>query len=86
MSVRNKAKDQAKRAYKTQYRVSNWPEYNRSLIERGSLTLQAVFHLPLRATQGLAQSLFQSMGLVLPVPDHTTLSRRATRLVVQLPR
>ena len=25
--------------YKTKYRVSNWAEYDRSLVERGSVTL-----------------------------------------------
>ena len=25
--------------YKTQYRVANWPDYDRSLIQRGNLTL-----------------------------------------------
>lgn len=50
------------------------------------LTLRAVFHLPLRATQGLAHSLFQLMCLALPVPNYTTLSRRAGCLSIQLPR
>ena len=25
--------------YKTKYRVGNWPEYDRSLVQRGNLTL-----------------------------------------------
>ena len=25
--------------YKTQYRIGNWPEYDRSLVHRGNLTL-----------------------------------------------
>ncbi len=25
--------------YKTKYRVSNWPEYDRALVERGNITL-----------------------------------------------
>jgi len=25
--------------YKTKYRVSNWPDYDRSLVERGNLTV-----------------------------------------------
>ncbi len=41
------------------------------------LTLRAVFHLPLRATQGMARSIFDLMGLELGVPHYSTLSRRA---------
>ena len=41
-----------------------------------ALTLQAVYHLPLRATVGLLGSLFGLMQLELPVPDYSTLSRR----------
>src|SRR5512143_1980656 len=50
------------------------------------LTLRAVFHLPLRATQGLARSLFELMGLDLDVPHYSTLSRRAADLAVDLAR
>ena len=41
------------------------------------LTLRAVFHLPLRATQGIARSVFELMGLDLAVPHYSTLCRRA---------
>ena len=41
-----------------------------------SLILRTVFHQPLRQTEGLVGSLLELMGLDLPVPDHTTLSRR----------
>src|ERR687898_83757 len=44
------------------------------------LTLRAVFHLPLRATQGMAASVFELMGLGLGVPHYSTLSRRAAEL------
>jgi hypothetical protein len=47
-----------------------------------SLILRTVFHQPLRQTEGLVGSLLGLMGLDLPVPDHTTLSRRATTLAV----
>jgi hypothetical protein len=47
-----------------------------------SLILRAVFHQPLRQTEGLVGSLLELMGLDLPVPDHTTLSRRARTLAV----
>jgi hypothetical protein len=50
-----------------------------------SLILRAVFHQPLRQTEVLVGSLLGLMGLMgldLPVPDHSTLSRRATTLAV----
>ena len=50
------------------------------------LTLRAVFHLPLRATQGMAASVFELMGLDLDVPHYSTLSRRAAQLAVDLSR
>jgi IS5 family transposase len=50
------------------------------------LTLRAVFHLPLRATQGMAASVFGLMGLDLAVPHYSTLSRRAAALEVDLAR
>ena len=108
-------------AAKAKYRVKNWPEYDRALAERGSLTvwfdeaflrehwrpapsgkrgapfkysdiaiqalltLKAVFRLPYRALEGFGRSLMGLMGLALPVPDHTQLSRRATALRVAIP-
>lgn len=48
------------------------------------LTLRAVYHLPLRQTQGFAGSLLDLMGVGLPVPDYSTLSRRASDLSVCL--
>lgn len=107
---------------KAEYRVRNWSDYDRALVQRGSLTvwfdeayvrehwipagtgkrgapwvysdlaiqlllvLKAVFHLPYRALEGLARSLMQLLGLDLPVPDHTHLSRRARTLQVTIPR
>ena len=97
--------------YKTSYRVKNWPEYEKSLRNRGDITvwlsqdaidvwtaprngkrggqqaysdiavesalsLRLIFHLPLRQTEGFLGSIFKLMGLDLPCPDHTTLSRR----------
>src|SRR5512144_58526 len=102
-------------------RIRNWREYNRALVNRGSLTiwvdqealdawnyrgpaqwggqyvysdtaiqcvlmLRSVFHLPLRATQGMAHSVFELMGLALDVPHYSTLSRRAADLEVDLSR
>jgi hypothetical protein len=50
------------------------------------LTLRAVYHLTLRATEGFARSLFGVMGLDLEIPDHTTLSRRAATVRITLPK
>jgi len=44
------------------------------------LTLRLLFHLPLRQTERFIKSLFQLMKVHLPVPDHTTLSRRSKTL------
>src|SRR4051812_30215789 len=103
------------------HRVTNWPAYDASLRQRGSLTvwftdeaiaawraeprttrggqpwyselailtaltLRAVFRLAFRQTEGLIGSLMRLLGLDLPVPDHTTLSRRAATLEVPRPR
>src|SRR3712207_5316596 len=100
--------------------VTNWPAYDASLRQRGSLTvwftdeaveawkaeprttrggqpwysplailtaltLRAVFRLALRQTEGLISSVIHLLGLDLRVPDHTTLSRRATTLEVPRP-
>jgi hypothetical protein len=50
------------------------------------LTLRAVYHLTLRATEGFAHSLFGLMGVDLTVPDYTTLCRRAATVRVALPK
>jgi len=102
-------------------KVTNWPAYDASLRQRGSLTvwvsdeaiaswraeprttrggqpwyselailtsltLRAVFRLAYRQTEGLIGSIIGLLGLDLPVPDHTTLSRRAATLEVPRPR
>ena len=105
---------------KQQYRLRNWPDYNKALVRRGSLTLwideraidkwlsqdrparpgrrptytdlavecclllREVYHLPLRATQGLVRSVLRLLSLNLPVPDYSTLSRRARLLQLSL--
>jgi hypothetical protein len=48
------------------------------------LTLREVFHLTNRAVEGLVGSLFALLEIRLPVPDHTTVSRRAQHLSVAL--
>ncbi len=106
---------------KTQYRIRNWSDYNRSLTNRGSLTfwisqdlidnwieheqtgtrgsspkytdaaiqtmaqVKFVFHQAGRQTSGLVASVFRLMKVELPVPDHSTVSRRMAGLEVQLP-
>ncbi|MBU7581983.1 MAG: IS5 family transposase [Nostoc sp. TH1S01] len=48
-------------------------------------TIQSVFHLPGRQAEGFLESLFMLMGIELEVPDHSTLSRRLSKLSVELP-
>jgi IS5 family transposase len=50
------------------------------------LTLRSVYHLPLRASEGFARSILGLMGLDLPIPDYSTLCRRARTLHIDLPR
>jgi hypothetical protein len=50
------------------------------------LTLKEIFHLPNRSVEGFVRSLFQIMKIDLPVPDHTTLSKRSQTLKVELPK
>ena len=61
------------------------PRYS-SLAITTALTLQAVFRLALRQTEGLIGSILALLGLDLAVPDHSTLSRRAETLEVARPR
>lgn len=97
--------------FRAQYRIRNWPQYDRGLRQRGDLTLwvdevaiagwsaprratpggqarysdraielvlmlRLVFRLALRQAEGFVSSVFRMLGLDLPIPDHTTLSRR----------
>lgn len=106
---------------KTLYRVKNWAEYDKALVERGSitfwmsgdfektwmhtgekqrgsqfdysdqailvmLTVKEVFHLTNRGVEGFVRSIFRMMKINLPVPDHTTLSKRGKDLNVNLPK
>jgi hypothetical protein len=102
------------------YRIRNWPQYNRALINRGRLTVwfddqaiaawrnsepavgpgaprtysdlaiecalvfKAVYHLSLRAAQGLLSSVVELMRLPLPIPDYSTVSRRQGALPVSM--
>lgn len=58
--------------------------YSDALIQ-ALLGLKTVFRLPLRALQGFAQSLRDLAFATLPMPNYTTLCRRAQTLEVQLP-
>lgn len=58
-------------------------EYSDKAIEI-MLTLKEIFHLPNRSVEGFVRSLFQMMKIDLPVPDHTTLSKRSKTLKVKL--
>ena len=53
--------------------------YTRIAIEAG-LSVRMVYGLGLRQTEGFLGSLAQLLGLNIPIPDHTTLSRRAKGL------
>jgi hypothetical protein len=103
------------------YRVRNWPEYEKALVQRGSLTfwlsddfekvwlyagekqrgsqfdysdqaieimltIKEVFHLSNRRVEGFVRSVFVMLNIHLPVPDHSTLSKRGKSFVVSLPR
>lgn len=50
------------------------------------VTLEEVYGLPLRATEGLTRSLLKLLGVELSVPCYTTLCRRRRSLEVELPR
>ena len=106
---------------KTLYRVKNWSEYDKALVQRGSitfwmsedfektwqyvgekqrgsqfeysdqailvmLTVKEVFHLTNRGVEGFMRSIFQLLKINLPIPDHSTLSKRGKDLKVNLPK
>jgi hypothetical protein len=103
------------------YRVKNWSDYDKALVQRGSitfwltddfekewrhtgekqrgsqfdysdqailvmLTMKEVFQLTNRQTEGFMRSLFALIKVNLPVPDHSTLSKRGKDLKVNLPK
>lgn len=106
---------------KERYQIRNWSDYNKALVNRGSvtfwfdekailswhnadlsgskgrpqqysdvaiicaLTLRAIFHLPLRATQGFISSLISMLTLPIMAPNFTTLCRRQKNLSIELP-
>jgi hypothetical protein len=48
-----------------------------------AIALRLLFHLPLRQTEGFLDSVLRLMGLTLPCPDHTTLSRRNATVAIR---
>lgn len=98
------------------YRIKNWSKYNRSLIQRGSITfwfseeaiskwanesrsckkgrpqtysddailcallIRTVYHLPLRALEGMLLSLATLLNLSIQIPSYTQICRRAKSL------
>jgi hypothetical protein len=57
------------------------PIYSATAIETG-LALRLVFHQSLRGTEGLLRSLADVLDIDIAIPDHTTLSRRGSGLVI----
>jgi IS5 family transposase len=98
------------------YRIKNWSQYNRSLIQRGSITfwfseeaiskwasksrtgekgrpeqysddailcallIRTVYHLPLRALEGMLLSLASLLQLSIQIPSYSQICRRAKSL------
>ena len=58
------------------------PVYSDVAIET-ALTFRLLFHLALRQTEGFLGSILRLMGVNLPCPDHTTLSRRNATVEVR---
>ena len=50
------------------------------------LMLRLVFHIALRQAEGFATSVLRRLGQELPVPDHTTLSRRSQNFAGRQPK
>ena len=50
-----------------------------------ALTIRMIFHLPLRQTEGFLGSLARMLEIDLPIPYHTSLSRRLKKLSEILP-
>src|SRR5437763_7980297 len=57
------------------------PFYSNLAIETGHL-LRLAFGRPWRQTEGLLRSIATLLGVNLPIPDHTTFSRRSVTLSV----
>jgi hypothetical protein len=75
--------DEAVAAWRAEPRTTpgGQPHYSNLAITT-ALTMRVVFGLALRQTEGLIGSVIELLGLDLPVPDYSTLSRRAKTLEV----
>ena len=75
--------DEAVQAWRAEPRITPGaqPHYS-ALAITTALTLRAVFHLALRQTEGLIGSVITLLGLVLTVPDHSTMCRRSKTLAL----
>lgn len=109
-------RQQSSRLKMKRYQIKNRSEYNRSLIQRGSinfwfseeainkwkatdhneekgrpkeysddailcaLLIRTVYHLPLRALEGLLHSIFSLLDLSIKIPSYTQICRRAKTL------
>jgi hypothetical protein len=73
--------DEAMAGWKAAPRLSPGGQaiYSNLAIE-AALMVRLAFRLPLRQTEGLMTSVLQLLNLGLPVPDHSTVSRRALNL------
>ncbi len=60
------------------------PTYTAAAIQ-AMASIKFIFHQAGRQTSGLVASIFELMKVNLPVPDHSTLSRRMVGLEVDLP-
>ena len=59
--------------------------YSNEAIEM-LLILKAVFSLRYRSLEGFSRSIMKQMNLELRIPDHTTMSRRACHVKVNIPK
>lgn len=50
------------------------------------LCLKAVYNLPFRAVEGFVKSLFLLQGMVLKIPDYSSLCKRQKHLTITLPK
>jgi hypothetical protein len=71
--------------YSGEKQRGNQFDYSDQAIEI-MLTVKEVFHLTNRQTEGFMRSLFAMLRIALPVPDHSTLSKRGKDLKVNLPK
>ena len=75
--------DEAIRAWRAEPRTTRGGQrWYSPLAILTALTLRAVFRLAFRQAEGLIGSVIGLLGLDLPIPDHTTLCRRAETLEV----